>query len=98
MESLALMVAVILGFTIFGGPLALYLSRKLTVIPKPSYIKMIAASILAIIAFFNGLNILLVPVAIGGKLMALIGFTASLFAFYNIAQWLKAVREADRIA
>ena len=57
MESLALLAALIVALSVLGGPLALLLTRNLKSEPKPSYIRAVIASFVAIPAFFTGLKI-----------------------------------------
>ena len=92
MESLALLAALIVGISVLGGPIALLLTRNLHVEPKPSYIRAIIASLIAIPAFFTGLKLLLLNIGIGGRIMGLFGVGCGAFTIYRIAKWIKALR------
>ena len=92
MESLALMAAIIVAISVIGGPIALLLSRKLRGEPKPSYIRAVIASFVAIPAFFTGLNLILIDIGIGGRIVGLVGVVCGSLTIYKIAKWIKELR------
>ena len=92
MESLALLAALIVSISMLGGPLALLLTRNLHLEPKPSYVRAVIASLIAIPAFFTGLNLVLIDIGIGGRIMGLFGVACGAFTIFRIAKWIKALR------
>ena len=92
MESLALLAALIVAISVLGGPLAFLLSRNLKSEPKPSYIRAVIASFIAIPAFFTGLNLVLIDIGIGGRIVGLVGVVCGSLTIYKIAKWIKALR------
>jgi len=92
MESLALLAALIVALSVLGGPLALLLARNLKSEPKPSYIRAVIASFVAIPAFFTGLNLVLIDIGIGGRIVGLVGVLCGALTIYKIARWIKELR------
>ena len=92
MESLALLAALIVALSVLGGPLALLLTRNLKSEPKPSYIRAVIASFVAIPAFFTGLNLVLIDIGIGGRIVGLVGVLCGSLTIYKIAKWIKELR------
>ena len=92
MESLALLAALIVALSVLGGPLALLLARNLKSEPKPSYIRAVIASFVAIPAFFTGLNLILIDIGIGGRIVGLVGVVCGSLTIYKIAKWIKELR------
>ena len=92
MESLALLAALIVAISVLGGPLALLLTRNLKSEPKPSYIRAVIASFVAIPAFFTGLNLILIDIGIGGRIVGLVGVVCGSLTIYKIAKWIKELR------
>ena len=92
MESLALLAALIVALSVLGGPLALLLTRNLKSEPKPSYIRAVIASFVAIPAFFTGLNLVLIDIGIGGRIVGLVGVVCGSLTIYKIAKWIKELR------
>ena len=92
MESLALLAALIVALSVLGGPLALLLARNLKSEPKPSYIRAVIASFVAIPAFFTGLNLVLIDIGIGGRIVGLVGVVCGSLTIYKIAKWIKELR------
>ena len=92
MESLALLAAVIVAVSVIGGPLALLLTRNLKSAPKPSYIRAMVASFVAIPAFFMGLNLLLIDIGVGGRIVGLVGVLCGSITIFKIAKWIKELR------
>ena len=92
MESLALLAALIVALSVLGGPLALLLTRNLKSEPKPSYIRAVIASFVAIPASFTGLNLVLIDIGIGGRIVGLVGVVCGSLTIYKIAKWIKELR------
>ena len=92
MESLALLASIIVAISFIGGPIAVLLSRNLKGEPKPSYLRALLASFVAIPAFFTGLNLVLIDIGIGGRIVGLVGVVCGSLTIYKIAKWIKELR------
>ena len=83
MESLALLAALIISLTALGGPLAL----ALTFLPQrllPLAVIKILAFLIALIAIFIGVMLIVNVNSIGARLIAIFGITTAVIAIYRI--------------
>ena len=83
MESLALLAVFLISLTVFGGPISLLL----TFVPQrllPLAVIKIWAFVIAAIAIFVGLMLIVNVNSIGAVITGLIGITTALFAIYRV--------------
>ena len=83
MESLALLATVIISLTVLGGPISLLL----TFVPQrllPLAVIKIWAFVIAAIAIFVGIMLIVNVNSIGAVITGLIGITTALFAIYRV--------------
>jgi hypothetical protein len=83
MESLALLATVIISLTVLGGPISLLL----TFIPQrllPLAVIKIWAFVIAAIAIFVGIMLIINVNSIGAFITGLIGIATALFAIYRV--------------
>ena len=83
MESLALLASLIVSLTALGGPIAL----ALTFLPQrllPLAVIKILAFLIAVIAIFIGVFLMVNVNSIGARVIGLFGITTALIAVYRI--------------
>ena len=83
MESLALLATLIISLTVLGGPIAL----ALTFLPKrlfPIAVIKILASLIAVIAIFFGISLIVSVNSIGARIMGSFGVITAATAIYRI--------------
>ncbi len=83
MESLALLATLIISLTVLGGPISL----ALTFLPKrllPLAVIKILASLIAVIAIFFGISLIVSVNSIGARIMGSFGVITAATAIYRI--------------
>ena len=83
MESLALLAALIISLTALGGPLSL----ALTFLPQrllPLAVIKILAFLIALIAIFIGVMLIINVNSIGARIIGLIGAACGVIAIYRV--------------
>ena len=83
MESLALLATLIISLTVLGGPISL----ALTFLPKrllPLAVIKILASLIAVIAIFFGISLVVSVNSIGARIMGSFGVITAATAIYRI--------------
>ena len=83
MESLALLAVFLISLTVIGGPISLLL----TFVPQrllPLAVIKIWAFVIAAIAIFVGIMLIVNVNSIGAVITGLIGITTALFAIYRV--------------
>ena len=83
MESLALLAAALIALTALGGPISL----ALTFLPQrllPLAVIKIFAFVIALIAIFIGVMLIINVNSIGSRVMAIFGITTAAIAIYRI--------------
>ena len=91
MESLALLAALIISLTAIGGPLSL----ALTFLPQrllPLAVIKILAFLIALIAIFIGVMLIVNVNSIGARLIAIFGITTAVFAIYRIIKIIPKIK------
>ena len=83
MESLALLATLIISLTVLGGPISL----ALTFLPQrllPLIVIKILASLIAVIAIFFGISLIVSVNSIGARIMGSFGVITAATAIYRI--------------
>ncbi len=83
MESLALLATLIISLTVLGGPISL----ALTFLPQrllPLALIKILASLIAVIAIFFGISLIVSVNSIGARIMGSFGVITAATAIYRI--------------
>ena len=83
MESLALLATLIISLTVLGGPISL----ALTFLPQrllPLAVIKILASLIALIAIFFGISLIVSVNSIGARIMGSFGVITAATAIYRI--------------
>ncbi len=83
MESLALLATLIISLTVLGGPISL----ALTFLPQrllPLAVIKILASLIAVIAIFFGISLIVSVNSIGARIMGSFGVITAATAIYRI--------------
>jgi len=83
MESLALLATLIISLTVLGGPISL----ALTFLPKhllPLAVIKILAGLIAVIAIFFGISLIVSVNSIGARIMGSFGVITAATAIYRI--------------
>ena len=83
MESLALLAVFLIALTALGGPISL----ALTFLPQrllPLAVIKILAFVIALIAIFIGVMLIINVSSIGARLIAIFGITTAVIAIYRI--------------
>ncbi len=83
MESLALLATLIISLTVLGGPISL----ALTFLPQrllPLAVIKILASLIAVIAVFFGISLIVSVNSIGARIMGSFGVITAATAIYRI--------------
>ena len=83
MESLALLATLIISLTVLGGPISLVL----TFLPQrllPLIVIKILASLIAVIAIFFGISLIVSVNSIGARIMGSFGVITAATAIYRI--------------
>jgi hypothetical protein len=83
LESLALLATLIISLTVLGGPISL----ALTFLPKrllPLAVIKILASLIAVIAIFFGISLIVSVNSIGARIMGSFGVITAATAIYRI--------------
>ena len=83
MESLALLAVFLISLTVIGGPISLLL----TFVPQrllPLAVIKIWAFVIAAVAIFVGIMLIINVNSIGAVITGLIGITTALFAIYRV--------------
>ena len=83
MESLALLATLIISLTVIGGPISL----ALTFLPQrllPLAVIKILASLIAVIAIFFGISLIVSVNSIGARIMGSFGVITAATAIYRI--------------
>ncbi len=91
MESLALLAALIISLTVIGGPLSL----ALTFLPQrllPLAIIKILAFLIALIAIFIGVMLIINVNSIGARVMATFGIITAVIAIYRIIKLIPKIK------
>jgi len=91
MESLALLVAALIALTALGGPISL----ALTFLPQrllPLAVIKIFAFVIALIAIFIGVMLIINVNSIGSRVIALFGITTAVIAIYRIIKIIPMIK------
>jgi hypothetical protein len=91
MESLALLAALIVSLTVLGGPISL----ALTFLPQrllPLAIIKLLALVIALIAIFIGVMLIINVNSIGSRVMAIFGITTAVIAIYRIIKIIPKIK------
>ena len=91
MESLALLAALIISLTALGGPISL----ALTFLPQrllPLAVIKILAFLIALIAIFIGVMLVINVNSIGSRIMATFGITTAVIAIYRIIKIIPKIK------
>jgi hypothetical protein len=91
MESLALLAALIVSLTVLGGPISL----ALTFLPQrllPLAIIKLLALVIALIAIFIGVMLIINVNSLGSRVMAIFGITTAVIAIYRIIKIIPKIK------
>ena len=91
MESLALLAALIVSLTVLGGPISL----ALTFLPQrllPLAIIKLLALVIALIAIFIGVMLIINVNSIGSRVIAIFGITTAVIAIYRIIKIIPKIK------
>ncbi len=91
MESLALLAALIVSLTVLGGPISL----ALTFLPQrllPLAIIKLLALVIALIAIFIGVMLIINVNSLGSRVMAIFGITTAVIALYRIIKIIPKIK------
>jgi len=91
MESLALLAVFLIALTALGGPISL----ALTFLPQrllPLAVIKIFAFVIALIAIFIGVMLIINVNSIGSRVMAIFGITTAAIAIYRIIKIIPKIK------
>jgi hypothetical protein len=91
MESLALLAVLLIALTALGGPISL----ALTFLPQrllPLAVIKIFAFVIALIAIFIGVMLILNVNSIGSRVIAIFGITTAVIAIYRIIKIIPKIK------
>jgi hypothetical protein len=91
MESLALLAALIVSLTVLGGPISL----ALTFLPQrllPLAVIKLLALVIALIAIFIGVMLIINVNSLGSRVMAIFGITTAVIAIYRIIKIIPKIK------
>ncbi len=91
MESLALLATLIVSLTVLGGPISL----ALTFLPQrllPLVIIKLLALVIALIAIFIGVMLIINVNSLGSRVMAIFGITTAVIAIYRIIKIIPKIK------
>ena len=91
MESLALLAAALIALTALGGPISL----ALTFLPQrllPLAVIKIFAFVIALIAIFIGVMLIINVNSIGSRVIAIFGITTAVIAIYRIIKIIPKIK------
>ena len=91
MESLALLAVFLIALTALGGPISL----ALTFLPQrllPLAVIKILAFVIALIAIFIGVMLIINVNSIGSRIMATFGITTAVIAIYRIIKIIPKIK------
>jgi len=91
MESLALLAALLIALTALGGPISL----ALTFLPQrllPLAVIKIFAFVIALIAIFIGVMLIINVNSIGSTVIALFGITTAVISIYRIIKIIPKIK------
>jgi hypothetical protein len=91
MESLALLAVFLIALTALGGPISL----ALTFLPQrllPLAVIKIFAFVIALIAIFIGVMLILNVNSIGSRVIAIFGITTAVIAIYRIIKIIPKIK------
>ena len=91
MESLALLAVFLIALTALGGPISL----ALTFLPQrllPLAVIKILAFVIALIAIFIGVMLIINVNSIGARLIAIFGVTTAVIAIYRIIKIIPKIK------
>ena len=91
MESLALLAVFLIALTALGGPISL----ALTFLPQrllPLAVIKILAFVIALIAIFIGVMLIVNVNSIGARLIAIFGITTAVIAIYRIIKIIPKIK------
>jgi hypothetical protein len=91
MESLALLAALLIALTALGGPISL----ALTFLPQrllPLAVIKIFAFVIALIAIFIGVMLIINVNSIGSRVIAIFGITTAVIAIYRIIKIIPKIK------
>jgi len=91
MESLALLATLIVSLTVLGGPISL----ALTFLPQrllPLAIIKLLALVVALIAIFIGVMLIINVNSIGARFIAIFGITTAVTAIYRIIKIIPKIK------
>jgi len=91
MESLALLAVFLIALTALGGPISL----ALTFLPQrllPLAVIKILAFLIALIAIFIGVMLVINVNSIGARLIAIFGITTAVIAIYRIIKIIPKIK------
>jgi hypothetical protein len=91
MESLALLAVFLIALTALGGPISL----ALTFLPQrllPLAVIKIFAFVIALIAIFIGVMLIINVNSIGSRVIAIFGITTAVIAIYRIIKIIPKIR------
>ena len=91
MESLALLAALIISLTAIGGPISL----ALTFLPQrllPLALINMLAFVIALIAIFIGVMLIINVNSIGARFIAIFGVTTAVIAIYRIIKIIPKIK------
>jgi hypothetical protein len=91
MESLALLAVFLIALTALGGPISL----ALTFLPQrllPLAVIKILAFLIALIAIFIGVMLIINVYSIGARLIAIFGITTAVIAIYRIIKIIPKIK------
>ena len=91
MESLALLAVFLIALTALGGPISLaltYLPQRLL----PLAVIKILAFVIALIAIFIGVMLIINVNSIGARLIAIFGITTAVIAIYRIIKIIPKIK------
>ena len=91
MESLALLATLIVSLTVLGGPISL----ALTFLPQrllPLAIIKLLALVIALIAIFIGVMLIINVNSLGSRVMAIFGITTAVIAIYRIIKIIPKIK------
>ena len=91
MESLALLATLIVSLTVLGGPISL----ALTFLPQrllPLAVIKLLALVIALIAIFIGVMLIINVNSLGSRVMAIFGITTAVIAIYRIIKIIPKIK------
>jgi hypothetical protein len=91
MESLALLAVLLIALTALGGPISL----ALTFLPQrllPLAVIKIFAFVIALIAIFIGVMLIINVNSIGSRVIAIFGITTAVIAIYRIIKIIPKIK------